>query len=95
MSTLKPTDLDEESIEHAVVHTPKGYEWVFGLHGDRIDGRKLIPHVHDDGEIEIVSAMGNYYTLPISTLLEETFEVLGHAKTKEEASALARDHYQK
>lgn len=95
MSTPAASDLDEENIENAVVYTPKGYEWVFGLSGSLVDGRKLIPHTDDDGNLtEMVSAMGNYYSKPVTTLIDQTYEVLGYATEREDAADLARDHYE-
>lgn len=94
MSTPVASDLNADNIENAVVHTPRGYEWVFGLSGSLVDGRKLIPHTEDGELVEIVSAMGNYYGRSIDALIDETYEVLGYAQEREDATELTRHHYE-
>ena len=94
MSEPSVTELDEEAITNAVVLTPHGYEWVIGLVGQCVDGRALVPHVNQEGELEeMVSVMGEYYRLHVESLLEDTLEVLGFADDRTEAAELARAHY--
>jgi hypothetical protein len=90
--------LSTDNIEHIVVFTTRfGYEWVYGVTDtERVDGRKATPHFDEQGELtEMVVEMGEYYGRPIDTLISDTAEVLGYAKSMEEAAALAESHYRK
>lgn len=99
MTTPTVSELDEENIEGAVLYIDTGfggkYEWVYGLSGSLVDGRKLTPHFDDDGDLqEMVSEMGDYYSRPIDSLIQDASKVLGYAESREEAEQLTRNHYE-
>jgi len=89
------TDLNKANIENAVVHTVAGYEWVYGMSGSLVNGRKQIVCTDDNGTVEeIVSGMGHYYCRGVSILLAESLELVGFATDMEAAGKLVQDHYQ-
>jgi len=96
MGVPNPNELTEENAENAVIYISNGfigkYEWVFSISDTLVNGRKLTPHYKEGELVEFVSEMGDYYGNSLETLKNDATEVIGYARQREDAIALAENH---